>query len=165
MTRLFVAVWPPAELRDRLADLERPRDRGVRWVDAENLHVTLRYLGDADEAEVIERLVGVELPRVTAVFGPAVDVLAERSLILPVAGVDELAAVVGAALRGLGTRRPPRRFVGHLTLAKLARGARPDRCVGRRFDAAADIDDVALVASTLTPERAVYETVVTFPTR
>ena len=40
-------------LVDRLADIERPRDQGVKWVPQQNLHVTLRFLGDADVDDVV----------------------------------------------------------------------------------------------------------------
>jgi 2'-5' RNA ligase len=165
MARLFVAIWPPDDVLDRLADMERPKDQGVKWVPQENLHVTLRFLGDADVDEVIDRLDQVLLPAATAVVGPAFDLLGERSLISPVTGIDELAAVVQQALRGLGTERERKRFQGHITVARLARRARPNRSAGRRFDATFEVDEVALVASTLSDTGAVYETIATWPTR
>lgn len=164
MSRLFVAIWPPREVLDALADVERPKDQGVKWVAQENLHVTLRFLGDADVDDVVARFDDVNLPAATAVVGPAFDLLGERSLISPVAGVDELAAVVQQALRGLGTERERPRFQGHITVARLARRARPHRSAGRRFDATFDVTEVALVASTLRDTGAVYETVATWPT-
>lgn len=165
MTRLFLAIWPPDDVLDRLADMERPKDQGVRWVPQENLHITLRFLGDADETEVVDRLDEVLLPAATAVVGPAFDLLGERSLITPVAGVDDLAAVVQRAVRGLGTEPERRRFQGHITVARLGRNARPRRSAGRRFDATFDVTEVALVESTLRDTGAVYETVATWPTR
>ena len=165
MTRLFVAVWPPDDVLDRLADVERPKDQGVKWVPQESLHITLRFLGDADIDEVSARLDEVHFPAATAVVGPAFDLLGERSLISPVAGVDELAAVVQQALRGLGTEPERRRFQGHITVARLARRARPNRSAGRRFDATFEVTEVALVASTLTEAGAVYDTVAIWPTR
>lgn len=164
MTRLFVAIWPPDEVLDALADVERPKDQGVKWVPQENLHVTLRFLGDADVDDVVARLDDVNLPAATAVVGPAFDLLGERSLVSPVAGVDELAAVVHQALRGLGTERERTRFQGHITVARLARRARPHRSAGRRIDATFAVTEVALVASTLRDTGAVYETVATWPT-
>ena len=165
MTRLFVAVWPPGDVLDALGDVERPNDPGVKWVPQENLHLTLRFLGDADADDVIERLEGIELPSTTVTLGPAFDLFTERSLLVPAAGLDELAAVVRRALRGLGTEPERRRFLGHLTVARLARGARPARSAGRRFDATFDVTDVALVESTLHQSGARYETITTWPTR
>jgi RNA 2',3'-cyclic 3'-phosphodiesterase len=164
MTRLFVAIWPPDDVLERLADVERPKDQGVKWVPPENLHITLRFLGDADVDEVTARLDDVPLPAATAVVGPAFDLLGERSLVSPVAGVDDLADVVRSALRGVGTERERKRFQGHITVARLARGARPRRSAGRRFDATFDVTEIALVASTLHDTGAVYETVETWPT-
>jgi 2'-5' RNA ligase len=164
MTRLFVAIWPPDDVLDALADIERPKDQGVTWVPRENLHITLRFLGDADVDEVTARLDDVHLPAATAVVGPAFDLLGERSLISPVAGVDDLAAVVRQAVRGLGTERERPRFQGHITVARLARRARPHRSAGRRFDATFAVTEVALVASTLRDTGAVYETLATWPT-
>lgn len=165
MTRLFVAIWPPDDVLDRLSDLERPRDQGVKWTPTENLHVTLRFLGDGDIDEVSDAIDQIDLPRADARIGPAIDVMAQRSLVLPVAGVDELAASVASATRGLGTQRERRRFMGHLTVARLARRARPARAAGRLFDASFGVDEIALVASTLTADGAVYDTVATWPTR
>ncbi len=165
MTRLFVAIWPPEDLLERFADIERPKDPGVRWLPQENLHITLRLLGDADIDEVSDRLDQVLLPAATAVLGPTFDLLGERSLVTPVAGVDELAGVVRDAVRGLGTERERRRFQGHITVARLARNARPRRSAGRAFDASFEVEEVALVASTLTEAGAVYETVDSWRTR
>jgi 2'-5' RNA ligase len=165
VTRLFVAIWPPEEVLERLADIERPKDPGVKWVPQENLHITLRYLGDADIDEVIKRLDGVLLPTTTAVLGPAFDLRAERSIMLPVAGLDDLAAVVEQSMRGVGTANERRRFLGHLTLARLAKRARPDRSVGRLFGASFEVGEIALVTSTLSERGSIYETVETWPTR
>ena len=165
MSRLFVAIWPPDDVLERFADIERPKDPGVKWVPQENLHITLRFLGDADVDDVSDRLDQTLLPSATAVLGPAFDLLGERSLITPVAGVDELAAVVQQAVRGLGTERERKRFQGHVTVARLARHARPSRSAGRTFDASFDVEEVALVESTLRDTGAVYETVGTWPTR
>jgi len=165
VTRLFVAVWPPAGVLDALGDIERPKDQGVKWVPRQNLHLTLRFLGDADADAVVARLSGIELPAATVTLGPAFDLLTERSLLVPAAGLDELAEVVRRALHGLGTEPERRRFLGHLTVARLARGARPARSAGRRFDATFEVTEIALVASTLQPTGAEYETIATWPTR
>lgn len=164
MTRLFVAVWPPEDVLEALEDVERPRDQGVRWVPTENLHITMRFLGDAEEDEVIEALDGHHYPTATAVLGPSFDLPTERSLLIPVAGVDDLASVVVDATRGLGTEPVRRQFRGHVTVARLARHARPARSAGRRFDASFEVAEIALVASTLTDAGARYETVTTWPT-
>lgn len=52
--RLFVALIPPATVRTELAALAAPL-AGVRWVPADNLHLTLRFIGETDAAKA-ERL-------------------------------------------------------------------------------------------------------------
>lgn len=57
--RLFFAVWPPDEVRDRLwSSLSGLRDAtpGVRWVPRDRYHITLRFLGDVGE-QMLPRLV------------------------------------------------------------------------------------------------------------
>ncbi|MBI4839470.1 MAG: RNA 2',3'-cyclic phosphodiesterase [candidate division NC10 bacterium] len=56
--RLFVAVNLPSEVRERLATVQdrlRRAKADVSWVRAENIHVTLKFLGDV-EAKRLERV-------------------------------------------------------------------------------------------------------------
>jgi RNA 2',3'-cyclic 3'-phosphodiesterase len=162
MARLFVAVWPPDHVREELAALRRKDQRGVRFLPPENWHVTLRFLGEADPGAVADALDGAALPPAHARLGPGVDVLAERALVVPVSGVDELAAAVVAATGRIGD--PPRkRFVGHLTIARLKRHARMPSALGAMVEASFDVEEIALVQSRLHPSGARYETLATWP--
>ena len=62
MIRLFVALPIPDKLRARIAGLQGGID-GARWVAPENLHITLRFIGEVPEDRV-EDIVGA-LDRVT----------------------------------------------------------------------------------------------------
>jgi RNA 2',3'-cyclic 3'-phosphodiesterase len=162
-SRLFIAVWPPDHVAEALRALHRKDERGVRFVPPDNWHVTLRFLGDADERAASDALDRAALPSAQARLGPAVDVLAQRALVVPVSGVDALAAAVIGATRRIG-EPPGRRFVGHLTIARLARRVRLPRAMGAMIAAEFDVDEVALVRSRLDPRGARYETVRTWPT-
>jgi 2'-5' RNA ligase len=48
MPRLFTALVPPAIVQTELATLAAPL-AGVRWIPAENVHLTLRFIGEADD--------------------------------------------------------------------------------------------------------------------
>ena len=159
MTRLFVAAWPEAATAERLRALDRPEAPGVRWVAEQNLHITLRFLGDAEPAAAIELLGAATLPSATAVLGPAVERLGDRQIVVPVAGVDQLAAVVRAATVTIGDddRRP---FRGHLTIARTRGDETPD-VLGTPITARFTIDEVALVASDLHPSGPTYTTLAT----
>jgi 2'-5' RNA ligase len=158
VARLFLAVWPPAQAVEQLRMLPRANQPGVRWVPPANWHVTVRFLADADPTEVRSSLAGKTLPSVTAELGPVVRRLGQSAVVVPVGGLDELAAVVGAATAGIG--RPPDRrpFNGHLTLARLRHGATCD-LVGTPVAAEGRIAEVVLVRSALTHEGASYEVI------
>ena len=49
MIRLFVAVPLPQAIQDRVAQLCWGL-ANARWVDPENLHVTLRFIGEVEES-------------------------------------------------------------------------------------------------------------------
>src|SRR5438067_12912682 len=61
MLRLFVGIEFPPELKLHLSLLETGI-RGAKWVDAGNLHLTLRFIGEVDEgvaADIDEALAHV----------------------------------------------------------------------------------------------------------
>jgi 2'-5' RNA ligase len=160
--RLFIAVWPTEEVVEELAALPRKDQRGVRFVPPENWHITLRFLGEANPNEVIDALDEVEFPTSFARLGPGVDVLSDRSLVVPVTGLDELAEVVRHHTAHIG-QAARRRFVGHLTLARLKPDADMPRALGAFVQAEFEVGEVALVQSRLDPDGARYSTIHTWP--
>jgi 2'-5' RNA ligase len=162
VARLFIAVWPPEHVVAELRALPRKDQRGVRFVPPENWHITLRFLGAARPEEVVAALERLALPAGRAQCGPGVDVIAERALVVPVHGVEELAAAVTRATREMG--EPPRkRFVGHLTVARVKPHARMPPALGAFVRVDFDVDEVALVESRLHPQGARYETIASWP--
>lgn len=173
MTRLFVAAWPPDETCAHLAGLVASAAAlAERRVPRENWHVTLRFIGRADPDEVAGRLADATLPSATARLGPTVVELDGRQVVVPVSGVNALAAVVATATRGIGvsTSRP---FRGHITLARVK--PRPDLTdasesqgrsplLGEPVSGTFVIGEIALVSSDTRPDGATYTTVATFPT-
>ena len=169
MARLFVAVLPPERVLDVVAGLDRPEAPGLRWTGREQWHVTLRFLGRVDDAQpVVDALRGVpaaEAGGVAAVLGPAVGRFANRVLHLPVAGLDGLACRVEEATAGLGQPPEDRAFRGHLTLARVAKGARVDLgpLTGQAASERWAVEDMCLVESHLAPAGARYEVLERFP--
>ncbi len=162
MARLFIAVWPPDEAVAELTALHRKDQRGVRFVSPQNWHITLRFLGNADPGEVIGALDGATFAPARAHLGPAVDVFADRALVIPVDGIDELAGRVTERTRQIG--EPPRkRFLGHLTLARLKSNVSIPRALGALVSADFDVEEIALVQSRLHPDGARYDTIETWP--
>lgn len=135
--RLFVALEIPASVRENLAALlqelrtvaSQAADRRPRWVRPENLHVTLKFIGEAAPPKV-EGIRG----SLAAVRAPDAVEMAFRGLgFFPNdrrprvfwAGIDapenlsKLAVDVDNALVAQGFPRETRAFAPHLTLARF----------------------------------------------
>jgi RNA 2',3'-cyclic 3'-phosphodiesterase len=154
--RLFVAVAPPDDILDQVAALDRPERAGVRWTPREQWHVTLRFLGEVAEPTTVEAaLRGTSLPSARMRIGPAVTALGRHVVMLPVDGLEELAAAVHVATAALG-EADARPYRGHLTLARVKRGS-PAALTGEGFDAEAPVEHVELLRSRLHPDGARYE--------
>jgi RNA 2',3'-cyclic 3'-phosphodiesterase len=172
--RLFVAVWPPAEIIDQVGRLHRPDDPDLRWTTVDQWHVTLVFIGNvettavADISEHLGRLDGsggldVSLGPVTAWFP------GRRVLQIPVCGLEPLHLRVRDALSSVASIARQiddggRPFSGHLTLART----RGQRRLGRALaDSLAGVDiaaswratSLSLVSSTLGSNGATYDVV------
>lgn len=128
MARLFVAVWPPEEILERVAALPRPDVDGLRWTQRHQWHVTLRFLGRVDDVDdAVASLSGMgPVEPAEAGLGPEVGHFGRRVLHVPVSGLDRLAATVTAATAEVGKPPEDRPFAGHLTLARTSKSARVD---------------------------------------
>lgn len=132
--RLFVAVWPPEEVKCHFRAVDRPERGDVRWTPEERWHVTLRFLGEVDEAAPVVEAVtaavaGLAPP--TAHLGDRVERLGPVAAV-PVAGLDELAATITAATAHLGQPPDGRAFRGHVTVARgRGRAELPGEIAGR----------------------------------
>lgn len=164
MARLFLAVLPPDDVVEMLRELPRKDQRGVRFVPPENWHATLRFLGDADIDDATDAMNRATLPEATATVGPAIDMLGTHSVMAPVRGLDELADAVSRSTVGLGNLDTRKSYVGHITIARVRRGAIVRKVVGMLCDATFLVRDVALVESRLRPHGSEYQTVATWPT-
>jgi RNA 2',3'-cyclic 3'-phosphodiesterase len=170
--RTFVAAWPDAATKERLAGLDLGPEKGLRPVGPERWHVTLRFLGEVDES-LVPALTHALRAAVAAVPGPVRCRLGPgtawftgvRVLQVPATGLDELAAVVRHATLPLvaapAPGEPP--FNGHLTLAR-AKGRRRASPAARAlagipFEASFPVDHVDLVVSTPAPHGHIYATV------
>ena len=129
MPRLFTGIEIPAEIGERLS-LLRGGLPGARWIDRENYHVTLRFIGDIDmdvANDVADTLGGVSRPA----FAMAIDGLASFggrkphaliATVRPNPVLTELQAEHERRLQRIGLPAEQRKFIPHVTLARL-RGA------------------------------------------
>ena len=162
MPRLFLAVFPPVEVVELLGGLERPEVEGLRWTGPEQWHITLRFLGEAEQGEVEDGLRGFRGSASTVRLGPASRRLGSKVLVLPADGLNELAAEVGARTAAIGQPPDRRDFTGHLTLAR-ARKRVPGTVVAQPFEAEFLARELWLVSSQLKPDGARYTRLTHWP--
>ena len=144
--RLFVAAHPTTPAVVAIDRLPRPEAPGVRWLSSEQWHVTLRFLGEADPEAASAALAGLSAVPVEAVLGPSTLLLGDAVLVVPVAGLDGLAAAVAAVTAGVGEPPEDRPFFGHITLCRF-RDEPPPGAVGAAVSTTFPVDEVALVRS------------------
>ncbi len=133
---LFVAVRPDEaaveDLSDALEPVRRmPAAQALRWQPASQWHITVAFLGDADEDvtdEVAERLAALDLQAIPGVRLAGADCFGRQILWIGI-GDDEARARMGATaaaipprLRGLGLDVDRRAWRGHLTVARARNG-------------------------------------------
>ncbi|MDX2156611.1 MAG: RNA 2',3'-cyclic phosphodiesterase [Hyphomicrobiaceae bacterium] len=132
MPRLFVGLELPDQVRIRLSLVGGPLP-GAKWIEAENMHLTLRFAGDIDN-RVADELVGfldeisiepfeVSIREVGAFGGRE-----PRVIYAGVEGgprLDQLQRATERAARSAGLPPEPRAFKPHVTLARL-KGTRPE---------------------------------------
>jgi len=130
MPRLFTAIEIPEAVRQRLA-LVRASLSGAKWIEPDNMHITLRFAGDLDGRsadEFADALAGVcakPLPITIAGVG-AFGGRDPRVLWAGVEASHELHALYRAndrAARSAGLEPMQHAFKPHVTLARL-RGVR-----------------------------------------
>ncbi|AMJ63811.1 RNA 2',3'-cyclic phosphodiesterase [Bosea sp. PAMC 26642] len=126
MPRLFTALEIPAEVATALT-LHRGGLSGARWIDPADYHITLRFLGDVDRrmANDVDSFLGdlqsypfeVTLDGLGSFGGDKPRAVFAR--VQPSAKLTELQGDLERLLRRLGLPAEGRKFVPHVTLARL----------------------------------------------
>jgi len=132
MPRLFTAIELPVALTERLASLRVPL-AGARWIEPEDMHITLRFAGDIDNRAADEFRAALD-----AVDEPAFELrlsdfgtFGGREPRVLWAGIqanpwlETLARANDRAARVAGLAPEKHPFRPHVTLARL-RGTRPE---------------------------------------
>ena len=174
--RIFLAVFPPAEVQRAVfaaaETLKHPGD-GVSWVKRENLHYTLRFMGELGEDGARRvKLAADEAVSGGTAFEAALGPLgafpdARRARVLW-AGMTEgaerltgLAQALEAALKRKGFDRADHPFTAHLTIGRV-RSPYADwtgKLAAVRVEPGASrftVDRIRVVESKLSPQGSTY---------
>lgn len=150
-----MAVFPPTDVIERLGEMERPEVEGLRWTKREQWHITLRFFGEAEQGDVEGSLRGFRGSVASVRLGPVSRRLGARALVLPAAGLGELAAKAQTLTAHIGQPPGKREFTGHLTLARDRKRV-PATVVGQPVEAEFQATEFWLVSSELHPDGARY---------
>lgn len=127
MPRLFTGLEIPADVGFALS-LKRGGLPGARWIDPDNYHITLRYIGDVDHQTANEVAWELERFEHSEPFSVRLDHLGvfggnkPRALFAGIEANPALARLQAAqerALQKIGLEPDGRKFVPHVSLARL----------------------------------------------
>jgi 2'-5' RNA ligase len=175
--RTFIAVDLGKTIRDRAVALQEQLARAgteVKWVEPENIHVTLLFLGEVQDREVPRVCqIAADGARAQPVFLLSVEGVGcfpnpRRPRVVWVgvgAGAQPLCALHDALegpLQELGYRREERRYTPHVTLGRV-KSDRPTDRLGAELGAHAGwkggettVRELLVMSSQLTPRGPVY---------
>lgn len=183
MIRAFIAVALEPTVIDAItAARERLRREipGVRWIAPANIHLTLKFLGNIDAAQIEPLAAALRrelhpFPRFTinakglGVFpGPG----RPRVLWVGLTGdrLVPLASRIESALQPLGFSAENRKFTPHLTIGRWRESERAPKGLVRRLEAwktydfgVSNVECVRLMQSVLKSDGASYHELILFP--
>lgn len=170
--RTFLAVRVPEHIRKVIYEftrIEAKKELPIKWVAFENLHITLKFLGEIDEkkkvemAPVISQIGQKHSPFQVQLEGLGCFPNPRNPRVLWV-GVKEgetqlcdIAAELEKELAPFGFKEE-KRFHPHLTIGRIKKFCKVDDILANRMSTDAfGIDSVVLFKSTLKPNGPVYE--------
>ena len=175
MHRLFIAIRPPERVRDLLIDA-MDDSPSLRWVGDEQLHLTLRFIGEVERP--VANDIAVSLNRIRS---PSFDLAVagvgkfERrnggaiwAGIHPKESVAALAAKIERAIQQVGIEAEHRSFMPHITLARWRRSDAEavDAFLRRNSDLKSEsfrVEGFILFESRLSRHGPHYEEIAAFP--
>lgn len=177
MYRLFIAVDFPEDIVQQLTRLCYGMP-GARWVNEDQLHLTLRFIGDVDGArfrEIKEELASIKVPSFRMALKGIGHFPPRKNPRVLWAGVEKndtlllLKSRIDAALGRLGLPGDDRKFAPHVTLARFREPPHLNRLTayisGNNLFATMPfaVNTFHLYSSQLTPKGAIHTIEASYP--
>ena len=176
MIRAFIAVDlddPVIEKVCNVVEILKSRITEIRWLRKENLHLTLKFLGNIAESQVepitaaLRHPLGLFSPCTISAKGLGVfpDFRRPKILWVGLTGnqLVQLTAEIESALMPIGFTPENRAFTPHLTIGRWREGSRPAKNLRQEIDSLNDFEfgacavrQIVLFQSVLKPEGASY---------
>lgn len=175
--RAFIAIEIPAEIQNKIGDLQNSlKGIGGRisWTKPGNIHLTLKFLGDIDEA-IIDEISAELLLAVQNITGFKISVKAigvfpnfRRPRVIWIGAnserdqLQELAAQIEDCMENFGFEKESRRFSAHLTLGRIKEATAIEPVMDKLesyegFEAGSfDVNAFYLIKSELHPAGSIY---------
>lgn len=173
--RLFIGVEIEAAIKDSISEavsLLEPYKHACRWVPRENIHLTMRFLGDCTEEQVETISAALESAAssverfsvAAAVFGAFPNSRRARILWLGLKNGQELQDLydsISGELERIGFPAEERRFHPHITFGRVKKPIPIDLGLveGVKTGQHAAVDKITLFRSRLSPSGAKYEAI------
>lgn len=169
--RTFLAVEVPEQIRkniDHFIRVEAKRELPIKWVKFENLHITLKFLGEIDDGKkaeilhVMKEIVKKYEPFNTQLSGIGCFPNPTNPRVLWVGVRDgsemlcDIAGEIEKDLAHLGFK-DEKRFHPHLTIGRIKKFCKIDHILEKMLESEPfSINAVTLFKSTLKPEGPIY---------
>jgi RNA 2',3'-cyclic 3'-phosphodiesterase len=173
--RLFLAIDPPVEIRNLIYSICRGPE-SVKWVKEDQIHLTVRFIGDADGHlldDICSNLSELVSPAFTLKMRGVGHFPPHGEPKVLWAGIDDspllikLYGKINKSLLDCGIERDQRKFAPHITLGRNKGG--PSQAIAEyllrntRFKSDLfNVNQYHLYSSRLTPKGAIHEKLASF---
>lgn len=178
--RSFIAIELPGSIKGYLSGLQdkiRRYARHISWVKAQDMHLTLKFLGQisAQQAQEVGALIS-DIALKNRAFNAGLAGMAAfpttnnpRVIWVGIregdSQIKDIAAQLDRGLENIGIAMEKNPFHAHITIGRVRRGGQLDKCawpLGGIADNPADnltlrVGKISLFKSTLTPQGPIYE--------
>ncbi len=179
--RTFIAISLPQNVKARLAQLQETLKKSgadVKWVDPQNIHLTLKFLGEIDQQQIATITKAVEeVALTTGSFRANLNILGAfpklefaRVIWVGLENGDSQSKVIAQALEEkiemLGIPKEKREFSSHITIGRVRSFLKKDKLAQAITEENQNfgqeklefaVTAITLYKSTLTPKGPAYE--------